>query len=60
MEKNLVHLQELRKSLVATAPSKSINLFFINFDQVGTFSLQELRTNLADTDHSVSINHIIN
>jgi hypothetical protein len=35
MEKNLVHLQELRKSLVATAPSKSINLFFINFDQVG-------------------------
>jgi hypothetical protein len=36
MENNLVHLQELRKSLAANAPSKSVNLFYINLDQVPT------------------------
>jgi len=34
MEGHFLHLQELRKSLVASVPSKSFHLFYINFDQV--------------------------
>ncbi|XP_023327833.1 DNA-directed RNA polymerase III subunit RPC3-like [Eurytemora carolleeae] len=34
MEHNFIHLQELRKSVAPTAPSKAIYLFYINLDQV--------------------------
>ena len=41
------HLQELRKTLVASAPSKSFHLFYINFDQVFHFA----QFTFSDTCH---------
>jgi len=49
MEGHFLHLQELRKTLVASAPSKSFHLFYINFDQVVRHCLALCRKSMYNT-----------
>ena len=36
MENNLICLQELKKTINASTPSKALYLFYVNFDQAST------------------------
>ena len=39
MENNFISLQELRKSMVPTAPSKAVYLFYVNLDAAVRFTV---------------------
>ncbi len=48
LEKNFIHLQELRKSMVSAAPSKTFYLFYVDLNRVARMLVEMCYKSLAN------------